>query len=73
LLLVIGLKGMRSVFYVTADRIPNSGCHPNSPVKIQSKFVWERFATATKIDRLPLLDVSRRGVIRRSMFISFFY
>jgi hypothetical protein len=26
--------------------------------------MWERFATAIKIDRIPLLDVSRHGVIR---------
>ncbi len=25
--------------------------------KLHSKFVWERFATAIKIDRIPLLDV----------------
>jgi hypothetical protein len=31
--------------------------------EIQSKFVWERFATAIKIDRIPLFDVSRLGVI----------
>jgi hypothetical protein len=38
--------------------------------------VWERFATAIKIDRIPLFDVSRHGAIGRltprrdSMFIS---
>jgi hypothetical protein len=26
-------------------------------VKLHSKFVWERFATAIKIDRIPLFDV----------------
>ena len=35
-----------------------------------TKFVWERFATAIKIDRIPLFDVSRHrhgyGVIERS-------
>jgi hypothetical protein len=41
--------------------------------------VWERFSTAIKIDRIPLFDVSRHGVIGRftpwrdSMFISFFF
>jgi len=34
--------------------------------------VWERFATAIKIDRIPLFDVSRHyhgyGVIGRWMF-----
>jgi hypothetical protein len=48
-----------------------------------SNAVWERFATAIKIDRIPLFDVSRHcnghGVIGRftprrdSTFISFFY
>jgi len=26
-------------------------------VKLHSKFVWERFPTAIKIDRIPLFDV----------------
>ncbi|MEJ2163930.1 MAG: hypothetical protein P8X90_00275 [Desulfobacterales bacterium] len=30
-----------------------------------SKFVWERFATAIKIDGIPLFDVSGHGVIGR--------
>ena len=38
---------------------------------LHSKCVWERFATAIKIDRIPLFDVSRHchgvGVIGRSM------
>jgi hypothetical protein len=41
-------------------------------MKLHSKFVWERFVTAIKIDRIPLFDVSRHchghGVIGRSMF-----
>jgi hypothetical protein len=39
-------------------------------MKLHFKFVWERFATAIKIDRIPLFDVSRHGhgVIGRSMF-----
>jgi len=34
------------------------------------RMLWERFATAIKIDRIPLFDVSRHGhgVIGRSMF-----
>ena len=48
-----------------------------------TEFVWERFPTAIKIDRIPLFDVSRHyynhGVIGRftpwrdSTFISFLY
>jgi len=34
-------------------------------MKLAFKFVWERFPTAIKIDRNPLLDVSRHGVIGR--------
>jgi hypothetical protein len=38
-------------------------------MKVHFKFVWERFATAIKIDRIPLFDVSRHcdghGVIER--------
>jgi hypothetical protein len=30
---------------------------PESSMKLHSKFVWERFATAIKIDRIPLFDV----------------
>jgi hypothetical protein len=41
-------------------------------MKLHFKFVWERFATAIKIDRIPLFDASRHGhghgVIGRSMF-----
>ena len=54
-----------------------------SLMKCQPKFVWERFPTAIKIDRIPLFDVSRHrhgyGVIGRftprrdSTFISFFH
>jgi len=40
-------------------------------MKLQPKFVWERFPTAIKIDIIPLFDVSRHrhgdGVIGRSM------
>ena len=32
-------------------------------MKLRSKSVWERFVTAIKIDRIPLFDVSRHGVI----------
>jgi len=28
-------------------------------MKLHSKYVWERFATAIKIDRIPLFDVRR--------------
>ena len=28
-------------------------------MKLHSKFVWERFETAIKIDRIPLFDVGR--------------
>jgi len=31
------------------------------------KMLWERLATAIKIDRIPLFDVSRHGVIEGSM------
>ncbi len=26
-------------------------------MKLHSKFVWERFATAIKVDRIPLFDI----------------
>jgi hypothetical protein len=48
-------------------------------MKLHPKFAWERFVTAIKIDRIPLFDVSRLGVIERftpwrdSMFINFLY
>jgi hypothetical protein len=46
-------------------------------MKLQSKFVWKRFAAAIKIDRIPLFDVSRHchghGVIGRSTFIIVFF
>jgi hypothetical protein len=29
---------------------------PTAYMKLQSKFVWERFATAIKIDRIPLFN-----------------
>jgi hypothetical protein len=32
-------------------------------MKLHPKFEWERFVTAIKIDRIPLFDVSRFGVI----------
>jgi hypothetical protein len=32
-------------------------------MKLRSNFVWQRFVTAIKIDRIPLFDVSRLGVI----------
>jgi len=34
-------------------------------MELHSMFVWERFATAIKIDRIPLFDV------RRSLVFSF--
>jgi len=48
--------------------------NPAAYMKLHSKFVWERFPTAIKIDRIPLFDVSRHrhrhgyGVIERSIF-----
>jgi hypothetical protein len=32
-------------------------------LKLHSVFVWERFATAIKIDSILIFDVSRHGVI----------
>jgi hypothetical protein len=31
--------------------------------------LWERFATAIKIDRIPLFDVSRHGVIHEFLLL----
>jgi len=56
-----------SVATLSAFRIQNSIF---TLMKLHSKFVWVRFATAIKIDRIPLFDVrcwtfdvSRLGVI----------
>jgi len=36
-----------------------------------TKFVWERFSTAIKIDRIPLFDISRLGVFACSIAYTF--